>query len=256
MSYEFASYNLLVLGDGISGASSFRADEWDSKSGDEYLISYSNHQKARNHDKWRNRSQRSIDALEKLLKNYPQSPIAEKAKYSIGLIYYLSHEEKLGIKTFKEFVKQFPNSSMADDALISIADMKQADDPERLKTLQELISKYPFGDRRKDADKMIANPYLRSSGYQGGLPTSNVLLGVKLNDVSQEKISISEVSSNSLASKNNIKVGDFISKVMGETMKSSNDVVSKIKGYQPGDIIRVQIIREDKPITFEIDTTE
>jgi S1-C subfamily serine protease len=79
-------------------------------------------------------------------------------------------------------------------------------------------------------------------------------LGVKLSDVSNGKVSITEVSSNSFASKNSIKVGDFIHKVMGETIKSSDDVVSKIKRYQPGDIIRVQIIRGDKSITFEIDT--
>jgi outer membrane protein assembly factor BamD (BamD/ComL family) len=254
-----STYNLLALEHGYSLPI---PDKWDGQNSTEkYLITSSAYNTAVKHNLWRNRYLRSIEKFETLFEKYPKSKLAAKAKYSIGLNYYwmglrgYSYDNidphKLGIKTFREFVDQFPDSSMADDALISIADMSR-DENERSQALQQIISKYPSGDRRKDAEKMMSNN--SSSGSYNSLTSPSILLGIEMEDSSDGKVIIKKISFNSLADKNRLKEGDFILKIMGEAMKSGSNVVSKIKTYEPGDIIRIQILRDGKPSTFEIET--
>lgn len=110
---------------------------------------------------------RSLDLFKNLIVNYPNSKMREKAAYSIGLIYYFLQKEgwkvslnqqepwaKLAIKSFQSFVDEFPRSSMADDALLSIVTL--TDDLElQAQTLRRIINDYPRGDRRKEAEAMI-----------------------------------------------------------------------------------------------------
>lgn len=110
---------------------------------------------------------RSLDLFKKVVLDYPDSKMKEKAAYSIGLIYYFLQKEgwkvslnqqepwaKLAIKSFQSFVDEFPRSSMADDALLSIVTL--TDDLElQAQTLRRIINDYPRGDRRKEAEAMM-----------------------------------------------------------------------------------------------------
>ena len=80
--------------------------------------------------------------------------------------YYLSTEgwntplrqkdswDDLAIKAFYDFVNQFPKSSMADDALLSIATLTLEEQVVE-KLIEKLIKDYPKGDRRQEAEKML-----------------------------------------------------------------------------------------------------
>lgn len=259
INYDFASYNLLELTSGASG--SFIPPYWDNTNdANIYLLTYGAYKKARNNNQSDNRYIKSIESLEKLLQDYPKSELVTKAKYSIGLNYYFmekrgySYENinprELMIKTFREFVEQFPDSSMADDALISIADITR-DNNERMQALQQILNKYPYGDRRKDAEKMMSNSSLLGSPSTPISP--DIFLGIDMNDSSDGRVVITKILFNSLASKNGLREGDSISKIMGEPVKLRTDVESKIRTYRPGDVIRIQIFRDGKPSIVEIE---
>jgi len=106
---------------------------------------------------------KSLKLFKKIVQDYPQSKLKEKAAYSVALTYYyLSTEgwntplrqkdswDDLAIKAFYDFVNQFPKSSMADDALLSIATLTLEE-----QVVEKLIKDYPKGDRRREAEKML-----------------------------------------------------------------------------------------------------
>ena len=121
---------------------------------------------------------RSLDLFKKLVLDYPDSKKREKAAFSIGLIYYFLHNEnwtvplnqkeswaKLGIKSFQNFVDEFPRSSMADDALLSIVTL--TDDLQlQAQTLRRIINDYPRGDRRREAEAMMKR-HLQNRNREG-----------------------------------------------------------------------------------------
>lgn len=120
---------------------------------------------------------KSAQTFQQLLEDYPNSKLAAKAKYSIGLSYYTLANgavptptfDELGtswtartVKHFDEFVKDFPNSSMTDDALLSIADiMSSSGDNDYsfketpVQVLQRLLKDYPRSDRAKEAREIL-----------------------------------------------------------------------------------------------------
>ena len=122
---------------------------------------------------------KSAQTFQQLLESYPNSKFAARAKYSIGLNYYTLADgnvyiptfDKVGkswtartVEHFDEFVAEFPDSSMADDALLSIADiMSSSDDndysfPETpVQVLQRLLRDYPRSDRAKEAREILKN---------------------------------------------------------------------------------------------------
>jgi TolA-binding protein len=256
---DFTSTNLLGVEAGPSG--DLIPSSWDNTtSANTALINRDDYRRAINNRKKDNRYLNSINALGKILKTYPNSEYLVKAKYSIGLNYYFMYKKyrfddldpsQLGINTFKEFVNQFPDSSMADDALISIADMTR-DPNEKSQALQQIINKYPSGDRKRDADKMISN---NSTPGQLSSPLPDIKLGIKL-DYINGKVGVKEVLADSLASKNGIKDGDIVNKIMGTPIKTFDDSLSKMRMVQPGDIVRVQITRNNQLIPIEIEVPE
>ncbi|NER98189.1 MAG: tetratricopeptide repeat protein [Symploca sp. SIO1B1] len=117
---------------------------------------------------------KSIELFEKLLKDYPDSELAPEAKYSIGLNYYylnggsypkqtdqeLSWKE-LARQSFREFVEEFPKSSMADDALLTIAGLSS--DEEAVPPLEQILRDYPNGDRYEEAQARLKSTSSRVS---------------------------------------------------------------------------------------------
>jgi tetratricopeptide (TPR) repeat protein len=111
---------------------------------------------------------RAIPIFREIIRRYPNSDEAEKAKYSIGVCFYsikipflgdsmLSkmHEEfstppsELAVREFSELVEKHPRSNLADDALFVSARIRNGNNQkeEAIKLLKTLIKQYPKGDR-------------------------------------------------------------------------------------------------------------
>ena len=111
---------------------------------------------------------KSIELFKQLLAKYPNSKLRSKAKYSIGLaytklfeksVYNLTLEEEYdwqeeAIRNFNEFVTEFPDSSMADDALMAIANLSDEKSIEE-QQLRLVVKNYPDGDRNNEARKRL-----------------------------------------------------------------------------------------------------
>ena len=115
----------------------------------------------------------AINVLAQLLREYPDSQLADEAKYSIGLAHYNvwakqypfftgSFYEEGQIRqtrvlnSFEEFVGDFPKSSLADDALYSIAYVKSFSNPQQAKeVIQRLLQDYPNSDIKSEAKKLM-----------------------------------------------------------------------------------------------------
>ncbi|NEQ68417.1 MAG: tetratricopeptide repeat protein [Symploca sp. SIO2D2] len=121
-----------------------------------------------------NRHLKSIELFEKLFKGYPESELAAEAKYSIGLNYYYLYgggylkqtDQELSWKeltqqSFREFVEEFPTSSMADDALLAIAGLSS--DEEAVPPLEQILRDYPNGDRYEEAQARLKSTSSRVS---------------------------------------------------------------------------------------------
>lgn len=117
---------------------------------------------------------KSIELFQQLLKDYPNSKFASKASYSIGLCYYrligapfvvldnqnYNNWKDIAIEHFHEFVDKYPQSSMADDALFSIAYLQNGRRDEEKKRevvqiLEKILDEYPKGDRNQEAKQLL-----------------------------------------------------------------------------------------------------
>lgn len=63
---------------------------------------------------------------------------------------------------------------------------------------------------------------------------------------------VSEVQSNSAAEAAGITVGDLIVGVNGRAITSVRDLTNRISGYEPGDEVRFQLVRDDQLLTADV----
>ncbi len=164
---DFLAYNYLWQGASQNMLSRFLPDKWEGAATSTSMsITYQFLQTAREGYKRQNRYLRSISLFEKMLENYPKSELAPKAKYSIALnYYYLEHfgysipSDKtlswadMAIKNYQELIKDFPDSSLADDAMLVIASLSSRQDA--VSILEKQLKDYPGGDRYKDAEFLL-----------------------------------------------------------------------------------------------------
>lgn len=198
---------------------------------------------------------KSLELFNKIIQDYPQSKLKEKAAYSIALSYYYLSRERwrtplrqkdswndLAIKAFDDFVNQFPKSSMADDALLSIAAL---DNKLKNRVLEKLIKDYPKGDRRQEAESMLARS---SSSYFVGV-------GVRLQNIDNNQgVLIRRVLTDLPASKAGLQSSDIILQVDGKEVSNTGDVVDIITRHQPGETVHFQIERGGKKRTVKVVT--
>jgi TolA-binding protein len=162
------AYNNLWQGSERDALEKFIPEKWegDNNSIKEY-ITYKTFKMAHEGYKRQNRHLKSISIFEKLIRDYPNSKMLSRAKYSIGLNYYYlalygysipieleTSWDKVVIKSYKEFIEQFPNSSMADDALLVIASMSNKQDA--ISIYEKQLREYPNGDRYDDAQRILS----------------------------------------------------------------------------------------------------
>ena len=132
-------YNYLWRGDFRPKFANFMPSSWDEKSPTYFAMS-SDLIKTVNQS-WKSQSGRTVSSqlFNELLEKYPKSSLTEKASYMVAVSHYrlavmsdtpeLVLEQTPGnahdkaIEKFQEILKLFPSSSMADDALFSIANL-------------------------------------------------------------------------------------------------------------------------------------
>jgi hypothetical protein len=194
--YYLVQYNNLWIGGmQVGGFLNFMPNEWNPSSSLQFSMSSELIKRINLGWKQQLGWLTSARRLEKLLEEYPNSKLKEKATYMIAVCYYRIATEtdspplvldelsnswsEQAIVKFRDFLGKYPKSSMADDALLSIAYVllkqpaeiqetgnTEADQAAReqeenrlrseaRKVAQELLSQYPGGDRVKEARKLI-----------------------------------------------------------------------------------------------------
>lgn len=108
-----------------------------------------------------------IDLYGVVSANDPDSPLADKATYNVArLRTELYDKEKRkedlleAIEFYNRVVNRHPKSALADDSLFMIATLRHLhlkDDQKAKAALDALIERYPNGDKKKDAEKLLAN---------------------------------------------------------------------------------------------------
>ncbi|MBW4449807.1 MAG: PDZ domain-containing protein [Spirirestis rafaelensis WJT71-NPBG6] len=267
--YQYLGYNHLWNG-GLGGIYEGNIPEkWEGATTSiERSITYKLVQNVNRGYELQNRHLRSIRLFEKLLKDFPNSDLAAKAKYSIGLnyyyLYYGNYPQPYGqnlswsdmiIKTYKDFVRDFPDSSMADDALLTIAEMEMGDKESKesvVQTLEKVLKNYPTGDRYTQAETMLNQ--LRGQAPSQNKSTSPVIgIGIKIKKLEAGNgVLIEDTLPNLPARQAGLQSGDIILQVDGQYVASPDDVTSIIRRHQPGETVRLEIERQGQKLLVEV----
>jgi len=253
---DFLAYNHLWQGGSQDMLSRFLPNKWEgSTTSTNMIITYKLLETARKGYEKQNRYLRSISLFEKMLKDYPTSKLVPKAKYSIGLnYYYLGHygysipsDEDLSwgdmaIKSYKELIKDFPDSSLADDAMLVIASLSSKE--EAVSILEKQLKDYPTGDRHEQAEFLLNR--LKSKSTNTNISSTPIIgVGIKMENLQAGNgVVIKDTISDSPASKAGLQSGDIILQVNNQSIVSVDDVKSIISKRQPGDTISFKIQRQ------------
>ena len=257
--YNPSFYSLLWSNNGFRAfgtSSGFIPFEWEGvNTFFKYTVHFEFVEKVSKNCENQNTLLKSLKLFKKIVQDYPKSKVKEKAAYSIALSYYYLSRERwrtplrqkdswndLAIKAFDDFVSRFPKSSMADDALLSIAAL---DNKLKDRVLEKLIKDYPKGDRRQEAESMLARS---SSSYFVGV-------GVRLQNIDKNQgVLIRRVLTDSPASKARLQSGDIILQIDGKEVSNTGDVVDIVTRHQPRETVEFQIERGGKKRTVKVVT--
>ena len=101
-------------------------------------------------------------------------------------------------------------------------------------------------------DRMLAGEIWGSLGMMAaGVNPDRPMLGVRMND-SNGQVTVDEVFPNSPAKRAGIEDGDVILKIDGIAAEQMSDVVDQVSSSSAGDILEVQIMRDDKEQSFKV----
>ena len=101
-------------------------------------------------------------------------------------------------------------------------------------------------------DRMLAGEIWGSLGMMAaGVNPDRPMLGVRMND-SNGQVTIDKVFPNSPAKRAGIEDGDVILKIDGIAAEQMSDVVDQVSSSSAGDILEVQIMRDDKEQCFKV----
>lgn len=89
--------------------------------------------------------QQAIAGFKNFLKNYPDSTLAPNAQYWIGYAYYSLKDYKSAIAQQQKLIAVYPTSAKVPDALLNIASaqIELRDKKAAKRTLEEITAKYP-----------------------------------------------------------------------------------------------------------------
>jgi len=99
----------------------------------------------------------AITGFKDFLKTYPDSSLADNAQYWLGEAYYVSHEYDSAAGSFRTVLKKWPDSPKAPDAMLKLGytQFAQKQFPAARATLDEVTRKYPGTDSAKLAAERL-----------------------------------------------------------------------------------------------------
>ena len=101
-------------------------------------------------------------------------------------------------------------------------------------------------------DRMLAGEIWGSLGMMAaGVNPERPMLGVRMND-SNGQVTVDKVFPNSPAKRAGIEDGDVILKIDGIAAEQMSDVVDQVSSSSAGDVLEVQIMRDDKEQSFRV----
>ena len=101
-------------------------------------------------------------------------------------------------------------------------------------------------------DRMLAGEIWGSLGMMAaGVNPDRPMLGVRMND-SNGQVTVDKVFPNSPAKRAGIEDGDVILKIDGIAAEQMSDVVDQVSSSSAGDVLEVQIMRDDKEQPFKV----
>jgi len=253
------AYNYLWRGNYVVTFSNSIPEKWEgANTFVQESINFELVQSANHSYEIQNGSLKSVKLFDKLVREYPNSELKEKAQYSIALAYYYLANERwsnlsdtdiswrnMAVKSFYDFVNRFPKSSFADDALLSIAYVNTVDKSIALQALERLLNEYPNGDRKKDAQKRIEE--VREQISKNNSSSSQSGVGIAMDsEYKGTGVLILYTLPDSPASKAGLKGGDIIVQVDGQNVFSVDSVRNIIQRRQVGETVSFEIEREGR----------
>ena len=101
-------------------------------------------------------------------------------------------------------------------------------------------------------DRMLAGEIWGSLGMMAaGVNPDRPMLGVRMND-SNGQVTVDKVFPNSPAKRAGIEDGDVILKIDGIAAEQMSDVVDQVSSSSAGDVLEVQIMRNNKEQSFKV----
>ena len=101
-------------------------------------------------------------------------------------------------------------------------------------------------------DRMLAGEIWGSLGMMAaGVNPDRPMLGVRMND-SNGQVTVDKVFPNSPAKRAGIEDGDVILKIDGMAAEQMSDVVDQVSSSSAGDVLEVQIMRNNKEQSFKV----
>jgi len=102
--------------------------------------------------------QGAIAGFRDFIAQYPKSSLAHRAQYWIGDSYYNLREFKNAIASQQRLISAYPDSASVPDALLNIASSQHElrDDPGARKTLEKLVARYPTSEAAEKARRRLA----------------------------------------------------------------------------------------------------
>ena len=103
----------------------------------------------------------AITGFKDFLKSYPQSSLADNAQYWLGEAYYVNHDYDSAAEAFRTVLKKWPDARKAPDALLKLGytQVEQRQFAAARSTLNAVTQRYPGTDAAKlAADKLRRMP--------------------------------------------------------------------------------------------------
>jgi tol-pal system protein YbgF len=109
------------------------------------------------------KTKEATDIFREFVKNYPKHSLADNALYWIGEVYYSSEDYRKALVEFKEVVSKYPEENKAPDALLKIAHshIELNEEKRAEEVLARLINRYPGTEPAEKAEKKLEELLLK-----------------------------------------------------------------------------------------------
>ncbi len=111
--------------------------------------------------------QQAEKSYKQLLKEFPDSFYAPQARYSLGWVYFAQNRFEDAIKYFQDFLKRYPKHQLAEDASFKIAECRYdlKDYLQAIKAFREFLQTYPHSKNHAQAYFYIGESFYYQKNY-------------------------------------------------------------------------------------------